>query len=192
MRRRTTTAILVTAALLSAPALARADAAPGGVGPGAPPPAAPPAPPSNAAHPTIAGTRAKLVNGIAYAPAAAPASVKRLIWSVNTIVGRPYVYGGGHARFNDRGYDCSGLVSFAMHAAGLLRTPMSAPGFFRFGTYGAGRWITLWVRSGHVFAVVGGLRLDTTPYPSRGVEGARWRPQMRHTAAFKAGHPAGL
>jgi len=192
MRRRTTTAILVTAALLSAPALARADAATGGVGPGSAPPAATPAPPFNAAHPTVAGTRARLVNGIAYAPAAAPASVKALIWSVNTIVAKPYVYGGGHARFADRGYDCSGLVSFAMHAAGLLRTPMSAPGFFRFGTYGPGRWITLWVRSGHVFAVVGGLRLDTTPYPSRGVEGPRWRPQMRNTAAFTPRHPSGL
>jgi len=73
MRRRTTTAILVTAALLSAPALARADAATGGVGPGSAPPAATPAPPFNAAHPTVAGTRARLVNGIAYAPAAAPA-----------------------------------------------------------------------------------------------------------------------
>jgi hypothetical protein len=79
-----------------------------------------------------------------------------------------------------------------MHAAGLLKTPMSAPGFFRFGTYGPGRWVTLWVRSGHVFAVVGGLRLDTTPYPSRGVEGPRWRPQMRDTAAFTPRHPAGL
>ena len=192
MRRRTTTAILVTAALLSAPALARADAATGGVDPGSGPPAATPAPPFNAAHPTVAGTRARLVNGIAYAPAAAPASVKALIWSVNAIVSKPYVYGGGHARFTDRGYDCSGLVSFAMHAAGLLRTPMSAPGFFRFGTYGLGRWITLWVRSGHVFAVVGGLRLDTTPYPSRGVEGPRWRPQMRNTAAFTPRHPSGL
>ena len=140
----------------------------------------------------MAGTRTKLIKGIAYAPAAAPLRVKQLIWSVNTILRRPYVYGGGHGRFNDRGYDCSGLVSYAMHAAGLLKTPMSAPGFFRFGTYGAGRWITLWVRSGHVFAQVAGLRLDTTPYPSRGVEGPRWRPQMRDTSAFVPRHPVGL
>jgi hypothetical protein len=191
MRRRSTTAIIATAAVLVMPALARADAT-GGVGAGGAPPAAGPAPPANAAHPTVAGTRTKLVNGIAYAPAAAPARVKQLVWSVNTILRKPYVYGGGHGRFIDRGYDCSGLVSFAMHAAGLLGQPLSAPGFFRFGSYGPGRWITLWVRSGHVFAVVGGLRLDTTPYPSRGVEGPRWRPQMRDTSAFTARHPVGL
>jgi hypothetical protein len=186
------TATIAAAAALALPAFAHADGT-GGVGAGSPPPAAnAPAPVSDLAHPTVAGTRTKLVKGVAYAPAAAPLRVKQLIWSVNTILGKPYVYGGGHGRFNDRGYDCSGLVSYAMHAAGLLKTPMSAPAFFRFGTYGAGRWITLWVRSGHVFAVVGGLRLDTTPYPSRGVEGPRWRPQMRDTAAFTPRHPAGL
>ena len=191
MRRRTTTALLATAAVLALPGFARADAT-GGVGTGSAPPNAAPAAPSDSAHPTVAGTRTKLVKGLAYAPAAAPTRVKKLIWAVNTIVHKPYVYGGGHGRFADRGYDCSGLVSFAMHAAGLLRSPMSAPGFFRFGSYGAGRWITLWVRSGHVFAVVGGLRLDTTPYPSRGVEGPRWRPQLRNTAAFTPRHPVGL
>ncbi len=192
MRRRSMTATIAAAAVLALPALARADGT-GGVGTGSPPPAATtPAPASDLAHPTVAGTRTKLIKGVAYAPAAAPLRVKQLIWSVNTILGKPYVYGGGHQRFNDRGYDCSGLVSYAMHAAGLLKTPMGAPAFFRFGTYGTGRWITLWVRSGHVFAVVAGLRLDTTPYPSRGVEGPRWRPQMRDTAAFTARHPAGL
>jgi hypothetical protein len=192
MRRPSMTATIAAAAVLALPAFAHA-AGTGGVGTGSAPPAAnAPTPASDIAHPTVAGTRTKLVKGVAYAPAAAPLRVKQLIWSVNTILAKPYVYGGGHGRFNDRGYDCSGLVSYAMHAAGLLKTPMSAPGFFRFGTYGAGRWITLWVRSGHVFAVVGGLRLDTTPYPSRGVEGPRWRPQMRDTAAFTPRHPAGL
>src|SRR6476661_1966822 len=192
MRRRSMTATIAAAAVLALPAIAHADGT-GGVGTGSPPPAANgPAPASDLAHPTVAGTRTKLVKGIAYGPAAAPARVKRLIWSVHTILRKPYVYGGGHATWNDRGYDCSGLVSYAMHAAGLLKESLSAPGFFRFGTYGTGRWITLWVRSGHVFAVVGGLRLDTTPYPSRGVEGPRWRPQMRDTAAFTPRHPAGL
>ena len=192
MRRRSTTAMIAAAALLALPALARADGT-GGVGTGSPPPAATtPAPVSDVAHPTVAGTRTKLIKGVAYAPAAAPLRVKQLIWSVNTILGKPYVSGGGHGRWNDRGYDCSGLVSYALHAAGVLKESMSAPGFFRFGSYGTGRWITLWVRSGHVFAVVAGLRLDTTPYPSRGVEGPRWRPQMRDTSAFVPRHPVGL
>jgi hypothetical protein len=189
MRRRSTTAIIASAAVLALPALARADATTGGIGSGTAPATAPA---SDAAHPTVAGTRTKLIKGIAYAPAAAPARVKQLIWSVNAILGKPYVSGGGHGRWNDRGYDCSGLVSYAMHAAGLLKESVSAPGFLRFGTYGTGRWITLWVRSGHVFAQVAGLRLDTTPYPSRGVEGPRWRPQMRDTSAFTPRHPVGL
>jgi hypothetical protein len=140
----------------------------------------------------VSGTRAKLVSGVGFAPAAAPASVKRLIWAVNGIVRKPYLSGGGHASFRDRGYDCSGLVSYAMHAAGLLATPVSAPGFMRFGTAGRGQWITVWARSGHVFAQVAGLRLDTTPYPSQGVEAPRWRDRMRDVGAFTARHPAGL
>src|SRR5712671_4574283 len=107
MRRRSTTAMIAAAALLALPASAHADST-GGIGTGsAPSGAATPAPAGDRAHPTIAGTRTKLVKGIAYAPAAAPARVKQLIWSVNTILRRPYVYGGGHGKWNDRGYDCS-------------------------------------------------------------------------------------
>lgn len=174
----------------AAPALA--DPATGGVAPGAVP-APSPAPASVPDRPTVSGTRATIVKGVAFAPSAAPAPVKRLIWMVNGIVQKPYVYGGGHASFRpDRGYDCSGLVSYAMHAAGLLSSPVSAPGFLRFGTGGPGQWITVWARSGHVFAEIAGLRLDTTPYPSRGVEGPRWRARMRDVGAFTARHPAGL
>ena len=185
---------LATLSLLCAAPSAMADTTTGGVAPAARPssPASPPSTPAPA-RPTVSGTRAKLVNGIAYAPAAAPAPVKRLIWAVNRIVGRPYLMGGGHASFRpDRGYDCSGLVSYALHAAGQLSATMSAPGFLRFGTAGPGRWVTVWANSGHVFAQVAGLRLDTTPYPSRGVEGAGWRDRMRDVGAYTARHPAGL
>src|SRR5437868_3545308 len=144
MRRRSPTAILAAAAALALPAVAHAGDNTGGIGTGSAPQSTAPVPPSTAAHPTVAGTRTKLIKGVAYAPAAAPARVKQLIWSVNTILRKPYVYGGGHGTWNDRGYDCSGLVSYALHAAGLLKESMSAPGFLRFGTYGTGRWITLW------------------------------------------------
>lgn len=186
---------LATVSLLAAAPPALADPTTGGVGPATatPAPKRPSSTSSAPARPTVAGARAKLVNGLAYAPAAAPASVKRLIWAVNGIVGRPYLSGGGHASFRpDRGYDCSGLVSYAMHAAGQLTTPMSAPGFVRFGMAGPGRWVTVWAHGGHVFAQIAGLRLDTTPYPSRGVEGSGWRDRMRDVAGFTARHPAGL
>jgi len=186
---------LVTSSLLAAATPALADTTTGGVEPGAAPVLSPAATtsPSAPGRPTVRGTRAKIVNGVAFAPAAAPVPVKRLIWAVNGIVRKPYVSGGGHASFRpDRGYDCSGLVSYAMHAAGVLAAPMSAPGFLPFGVAGQGRWITVWARSGHVFAQVAGLRLDTTPYPSRGVEGPRWRARMRDVGAFTPRHPAGL
>ena len=189
MPARALLAAALTASTLAAPALARADALTGGTSADghAPTPAA--SPPS---QPTVPGSRAKLVRGIAHAPAGAPLRVKRAIWSTNRIVGRPYRLGGGHQRWNDTGYDCSGLVSHFLHAAGLLRSPMSAPGFIPWGVAGAGRWVTIYAKRGHVFAVIAGLRLDTTPYPSRGTEGSAWRPQLRDAGAFTARHPAGL
>jgi len=144
------------------------------------------------ARPIVAGSRAILRNGIAYAPSNAPVNVKSAIWAANTLRGKPYVWGGGHGSFNDYGYDCSGTVSFALHHANLLEAPLPSSDFLRYGECGRGRWITIYARRGHTFAVIAGLRLDTTPYPSRGVEGPRWRPQMRDTAAFTARHPAGL
>jgi hypothetical protein len=76
MRRRSTTATIAAAAVLALPALAHADGT-GGIGTGSRPPAATtPAPASDLAHPTVAGTRTKLVKGVAYAPAAAPLRVK--------------------------------------------------------------------------------------------------------------------
>src|SRR5436190_1389324 len=110
MRGKATFAAVLTTSLLAAPALARAADATGGTS--APPDPAPAqsAPSSTPGKPTVAGTRAKLIKGIAYAPAAAPARVKRAIWATNQIVHRPYKSGGGHGRWNDSGYDCSGLV----------------------------------------------------------------------------------
>jgi hypothetical protein len=192
MRGKALLAAALTTSVLAAPPLARAaDNGTGGTSPDSTPPASSTTA-SKPGQPTVPGSRAKLIRGIAYAPANAPARVKKIIWDTNKIVGRPYLLGGGHQRWNDRGYDCSGLVSYAMHAGRLLRTSMSAPGFFGWGATGKGRWITVWVRSGHVFAVVAGLRLDTTPWPSQGVEGSGWRPSMRDVGAYVPRHPVGL
>jgi hypothetical protein len=179
---------LATAAALAAPP--HALAATGGASPDAPPPSSQPSTPS---QPTVPGAKARLIGGIAYAPAAAPERVKRAIWATNRIVGRPYKYGGGHQRWVDTGYDCSGLVSYFLHAAGFLRSPMSSPSFMSFGQPGRGRWVTVWARRGHVYLIVAGLRLDTTPYPDRGREGSDWRVSGREMSPrFVARHPAGL
>ena len=143
-------------------------------------------------HPTVPGNRAVLRNGIAYAPANAPQNVKLAIWAVNTLRNRPYVWGGGHSSFQDYGYDCSGTVSFALHYAGVLDRPLPSSDLLRFGEYGRGRWITVYSRNGHTFAIIAGLRLDTTDFRRGGNDGPRWHTDGRETWGFEARHPAGL
>jgi hypothetical protein len=155
---------------------------------------APATPPSTAAHPTVAGSRAKIVNGVAYAPSYAPIRVQRAIWAGNRIRHKPYIWGGGHAAFAAAGYDCSGSVSYLLHAAGLLKTPFDSSQFMSWGNRGLGRWITVYTNPGHAFVQIAGIRLDTSaegdPHPARG-SGPRWRPTMRGITGFMARHPAG-
>lgn len=141
--------------------------------------------------PTVAGDHAVLRRGIAYAPAKAPANVKNAIWSVNTLCRKPYRWGGGHSSFQDYGYDCSGTVSYALHSAGVLATPMPSSDFVRYGERGRGRWITVYARRGHTFAVIAGLRLDTTDMRSGGDVGPRWYVDGRDARDFEVRHPAG-
>ena len=111
------------------------------------------------------------------------------IAAANRIVGKPYRYGGGHGTWEDRGYDCSGTVSYALHGAGLLRSPLASTAFMRFGAPGRGQWITVYAHGGHAFAVIAGLRLDTS---GGGGRGPRWHTEPRSPSGFKARHPAGL
>jgi hypothetical protein len=147
---------------------------------------------TGSARPIIAGSRALLRNGIAYAPSNAPANVKSAIWAANTLRRKPYVWGGGHGSFNDYGYDCSGTVSFALHYANLLEAPLPSSDFLRYGERGCGRWITIYARRGHTFAVIAGLRLDTTDLRYGGDVGPRWYVNGRDTRGFAARHPVGL
>ena len=143
-------------------------------------------------HPMVPGSHAVLRNGIAYAPASAPDSVKHAIWAVNSICRRPYVWGGGHGSFHDYGYDCSGTVSFALHYAGMLEQPLPSSDFLRYGERGRGRWLTIYSRHGHVFAMIAGLRLDTTDVRYGSDVGPRWYLDGRDTWGFQARHPVGL
>ncbi len=146
---------------------------------------------SSGSRPLISGNQAILRNGVAYAPARAPQNVKNAIWAVNTLRRKPYVWGGGHGTFYDHGYDCSGTISFALHSAGLLATPMPSSDFLRYGERGRGRWITVYSRRGHTFAIIAGLRLDTTDLRYGGDVGPRWYLDGRDTRGFEARHPAG-
>ncbi len=143
--------------------------------------------------PTVPGRTARLRNGEAAAPESAPFAVKRAIWAANQLHTKPYRFGGGHRSFLDSGYDCSGTVSYALGAAGILKSPICSSEFRNFGERGRGKWITVYARHGHTFAVIAGLRLDTTPYIT-GREKWRpaWQPTTRAPIGFEARHPAGL
>ena len=143
-------------------------------------------------RPMVSGSRAVLRNGVAYAPSRAPQSVKNAIWAANTLRRKPYVWGGGHGSFNDRGYDCSGTVSFALHGAGLLNSPLPSSDLMRYGERGRGRWMTIYSRHGHTFAVIAGLRLDTTDLGRGGDVGPRWYDYSRDTGGYVARHPVGM
>ena len=137
---------------------------------------------------TTPGPAAVLAGPTATAPSSAPAAVKLAIAAGNELQGFPYRFGGGHASFEDTGYDCSGTVSYMLHGAGLLAGPLDSTGFMTWGLPGPGRWITIYANAGHAYAVVAGLRLDTSGTPS----GPRWRALPRGGAGFTARHPPGF
>jgi cell wall-associated NlpC family hydrolase len=130
-----------------------------------------------------------LENGVALPPLEAPQAVKQIIEAGNIIARAPYKWGGGHGKWLDKGYDCSGSVSFALAAAGLLEGPLASGPLMSWGEPGRGRWVTIYSNPGHVFMEVAGIRFDTS---GRQVTGSRWQNVARSTSGFVARHPAGL
>jgi cell wall-associated NlpC family hydrolase len=148
--------------------------------------------------PIVDGFTAQILpDGRAAAPAEAPYEVQRAIWAANRIIGKPYIYGGGHkAGFKlDRGYDCSGTVSWALNGGRLLKRkwPLDSSSFMKWGSAGAGDWVTVYTNPGHAYVVIAGLRLDTSAAgdPS-GAKGPRWRPTLRSSKGFTVRHPVGF
>jgi peptidoglycan hydrolase-like protein with peptidoglycan-binding domain len=128
-------------------------------------------------------------DGLAIAPASAPPQVQAIIAAGNQIASKPYKYGGGHGKWNDSGYDCSGSVSYALHGAGLLEDALPSGDFTDWGDPGPGQWVTLYAKSSHMFMVVAGIRFDTS---GRTKNGTRWQADMRSTRGYTAVHPPGL
>ena len=133
-----------------------------------------------------------LPSGRAVAPPSAPPAVKAMIEAANRISHRPYVWGGGHRNWNARGYDCSGSVSYVMHAAGLLESPLDSTGFMRWGGGGGGSWVRIYANREHVFAVIAGLRWDTSMADDGDRSGPGWSEYMRSGGGFRLRHPLGL
>jgi cell wall-associated NlpC family hydrolase len=128
-------------------------------------------------------------DGLALAPADAPEQVKAIIEAGNEIAARPYRHGGGHGRWSDTGYDCSGSISYALHAAGLLHRPLDSREFMRWGERGRGTWVTIRANPGHAYMIVAGLRFDTS---ARKRTGTRWSEEMRSARGYTGRHPSGL
>lgn len=141
--------------------------------------------------PTVAGPKAKLIEGVAVAPASAPPAVKKVIAAANRIRTKPYVWGGGHGKWWDQGYDCSGAVSFALRGARLLPSPLDSTGLMSWGAPNAGRWISVYANAGHTYAVIAGLRWDTAG-SAKGT-GPRWYadPTSVVSGKFAVRHPTG-
>jgi peptidoglycan hydrolase-like protein with peptidoglycan-binding domain len=138
-----------------------------------------------------AGDKATIVNGLAVAPADAPAAVKQVIAAANSIATTPYLYAGGHGSWNSSGYDCSGSVGFALHGGGLLSQTEDSGQMESYGAAGPGRWITLYANAGHVYAKIAGLYYDTAAQSSSNNQD-RWSTQRVSPAGgFVVRHPRG-
>lgn len=143
---------------------------------------------------TAANCGATLVEGEAVPPPSAPPTVKRVIAAANEIDHTPYIWGGGHASFTAKGYDCSGAVSYALHGANLLGYTQVSGQLAHYGLPGPGKWITIYANAEHVFMVIAGLRFDTRNN-LEGISGPRWKmaaPEASVLPKFAVRHPAGL
>jgi len=145
---------------------------------------------------TTPGVATLNADGSATAPADAPRAVRKAINAANRIRLKPYVYGGGHRTWKAKGYDCSGAVSYVLHAAGLLKKrPLASGGLASmWGTDGIGQWITVYANKGHAYAVIAGLRWDTSAVgePLNNGSGPRWRSTARSSTGYRAKYRPGL
>jgi peptidoglycan hydrolase CwlO-like protein len=127
--------------------------------------------------------------GMVQPPPGAPAAIGEVMAAGNAIATLPYIWGGGHGSFQANGYDCSGSVSYALAAAGLVSSPMVSGAFESWGEPGPGRWITVYANAGHVWMQVAGWRFDTVALATGGT---RWAQGGGEFSGFVVRHPAGL
>lgn len=130
--------------------------------------------------------------GLAVAPLGAPAPVQAVIAAGNQIAKLPYVWGGGHARYQDTGYDCSGSISYVFAAAGLLDRTVTSGELENWGDPGPGKWITVYANAGHTFMYVAGLRFDTVALAETGTRWSNRRADEPDLSSFSVRHPPGL
>ena len=119
----------------------------------------------------------------------AQAQIAAMLAAGDRIATLPYIWGGGHASFSSAGYDCSGSVSYVLHAAGLLSSPEDSTGLESYGAAGPGADVTIYANAAHTFIVIDGRRFDTIALSQTGT---RWSPTIGSTAGYVVRHPVGL
>jgi cell wall-associated NlpC family hydrolase len=133
---------------------------------------------------SISGTGALVI------PAGIPEAVQKVIAGANEIADFPYVFGGGHGSFVDNAYDCSGSVSYALAAGGLLSAPETSGELESWGAAGPGRYITVLANAGHTYMYVDGILYDTAG--RSGVYASRWQVGSVDNSGFVVRHWPGL
>jgi hypothetical protein len=182
-------ALLVGALIAAAPAAGQTTTTTATTTTTSPEPGAPAGSP-----PAPTNLAAILAGGKASIPAGAPYAVVRAIQAANRIHRKTYIWGGGHRGFKAKGYDCSGAVSYVLHAAGVLSYPMVSGQLAYWGAPGYGNWITVFANKVHTYMYIAGLRFDTSPrgeWIDQG-RGPRWRYTLRTGAGFAIRHYPGL
>jgi hypothetical protein len=116
-------------------------------------------------------------------------AIRRMRQAANRIARLPYAYGGGHGSFTASGYDCSGSVSYVLHAAGLLSVPEDSIGLESFGAPGPGRHVTIYANGGHAWMTIDGRRFDTIALQETGT---RWSSTISSSAGYTVRHPRGF
>jgi peptidoglycan hydrolase-like protein with peptidoglycan-binding domain len=148
---------------------------------------------SGTTTPTSTVQDATLINGLAVPGPGTPQVIVQMLDAANQIAFDPYIYGGGHASFTAAGYDCSGSVSYVLHAGNLLATPLDSEQFLQYGLAGPGNWITIYTNGPtHAYMEIAGLWFDTAAQTALNGND-RWSPvQIAEPGYghFQARHPA--
>lgn len=131
-------------------------------------------------------------DGTVTAPSGAPQVIQTMIAAANRIATKPYCYAGGHGKWNDSCYDCSGSVSYVLHAAGILSVSEDSTQLESYGSSGAGRWVTIWANAGHTYMEIAGLFFDTAAQSSNSLNDRWSKTNVENNSAFVVRHPTGL
>jgi peptidoglycan hydrolase-like protein with peptidoglycan-binding domain len=131
-------------------------------------------------------------DGTVTAPSSAPQVIQAMIAAANQIDTKPYCYAGGHGKWHDSCYDCSGSVSYVLHAAGMLSVSEDSTQLESFGSRGLGRWVTIWANAGHTYMQIAGLYFDTAAQSSNSLNDRWSKTNVENNSAFVVRHPTGL